>query len=119
MNTLGENLELIAEARLWIRKSSNAFDSEIVQTMDSCILDLKNAGVRKLDTGDALIRQALKLSYRLAALIFGEAGVQKPELSVVYDRAARKAAVFIAIIAGDQGDRQIFPVSQIVAVPIR
>lgn len=61
MNTLGENLELIAEARLWIRKSSNAFDSEIVQTMDSCILDLKNAGVRKLDTDDALIRQALKL----------------------------------------------------------
>ena len=61
MITLEENLGLVVEARLWIRKSSDIFDDEIVQTMNSCLLDLKNAGVQKLDTDDALIKQALKL----------------------------------------------------------
>lgn len=61
MITLEENLGLVVEARLWIRKSSDIFDDEIVQTMDSCLLDLKNAGVQKVDTDDALIKQALKL----------------------------------------------------------
>ena len=56
-----ENSELLTEARLWIRKSSNIFDSEILQTMNSCLLDLKNAGVQKLDVDDPLIKQALKL----------------------------------------------------------
>lgn len=56
-----ENSQLIAEARFWIRKSSNTFDSEILQTMNSCLLDLKNAGVQKLDVDDPLIKQALKL----------------------------------------------------------
>lgn len=61
MITLEENLGLVVEARLWIRKSSDIFDDEIVQTMNSCLLDLKNAGVQKVDTDDALIKQALKL----------------------------------------------------------
>ena len=61
MITLEENLGLVVEARLWIRKSSDIFDDEIVQTMNSCLLDLKNAGIQKVDTDDALIKQALKL----------------------------------------------------------
>ena len=61
MITLEENLGLVVEARLRIRKSSDIFDDELVQTLNSCLLDLKNAGVQKVDTDDALIKQALKL----------------------------------------------------------
>lgn len=56
-----DNLELIKEARIWIRKGSEIFDDEIKQTMDAGILDLKNAGVKKIDIEDPLIKQALKL----------------------------------------------------------
>lgn len=52
---------LLPEARVWVRKSSEALDSEITQTMEAAFLDLSIAGVKNIDAGDALIKQAVKL----------------------------------------------------------
>lgn len=52
---------LVESAKVWLRMTSDAFDGEIEQTIEACLLDLSNAGVRKLDTDDAVIQQAVKL----------------------------------------------------------
>jgi hypothetical protein len=36
-------------------------DDELTQTIDACKLDLSNSGVKKLDSSDPLIQQAVKL----------------------------------------------------------
>jgi hypothetical protein len=53
--------DLIKPAKLWLRISSDKLDDELTQTIEACKLDLSNSGVRKLDTSDALIKQAVKL----------------------------------------------------------
>ena len=52
---------LLAPVKLWLRISSNKMDDELAQTIDACKLDLQNSGVKKLDSVDPLIRQAVKL----------------------------------------------------------
>ncbi len=62
---------LLSEAKVWVRKSSESLDGEITQTIEAAFLDLSLAGVRNIDTGDALIRQAVKL-YLKAQFGFNE-----------------------------------------------
>lgn len=62
---------LLPEAKVWVRKSSESLDDEIKQTIEAAFLDLSIAGVRNIDTGDALIRQAVKL-YLKAQFGFNE-----------------------------------------------
>ena len=52
---------LLASAKIWLGYSKNVFDDEITQTIQACILDLTNGGVKKIDLDDPLIQQALKL----------------------------------------------------------
>jgi hypothetical protein len=52
---------LIAPVKLWLRILSDKMDDELEQTIDACKLDLSNSGVKKLDSSDPLIRQAVKL----------------------------------------------------------
>lgn len=52
---------LLRDGKLWVRKSSNAFDEEISQTIAACFLDMQNAGVVVFDADDPLLRQAAKL----------------------------------------------------------
>lgn len=52
---------LVAQARVWLRRSTDALDAEIEQTLEAGELDLRGSGVSNVDTNDALIRQALKL----------------------------------------------------------
>ena len=53
--------DLLAPVKLWLRISSNKMDDELAQTIDACKLDLQNSGVKKLDSSDPLIQQAVKL----------------------------------------------------------
>ena len=52
---------IVTSAKKWLRNTSDAFNEEIEQTVDACLLDLKNSGVENRDTTDALIQQAIKL----------------------------------------------------------
>ena len=52
---------LLAPVKLWLRISSSKMDDELEQTIDACKLDLSNSGVKKLDSSDPLIQQAVKL----------------------------------------------------------
>ena len=52
---------LLAPVKLWLRVSSSKMDDELTQTIDACKLDLQNSGVKKLDSSDPLIQQAVKL----------------------------------------------------------
>lgn len=62
MALTGEDLiALVTEAKKWLRISASSEDDEIGQTINACLADLSNAGVIKIDTSDALIRQAIKL----------------------------------------------------------
>ena len=51
----------VESAKKWIRLASSAYDEEIEQAVDACLLDLKNAGVERRPLEDALIQQAVKL----------------------------------------------------------
>ena len=53
--------ELLKDGRLWVRRSTGAFDDEITQTIAAGFLDLQNAGVCVFDANDPLLRQAAKL----------------------------------------------------------
>lgn len=53
----------VEELRLALRLSNGALDSEILDTRDAALLDLRAAGVRPGE-GDALVRQAVKLYAR-------------------------------------------------------
>ena len=55
------NADLINEAKSYLRISTTSVDEEIEQTINACLADLSNAGIKKIDTDDALIRQAIKL----------------------------------------------------------
>ena len=52
---------LLPEAKKWLRRSSDKLDEEILQTAAAAFLDMKNAGIKRLDKEDPLIRQAVKL----------------------------------------------------------
>lgn len=52
---------LLPEAQKWLRRSSGKLDDEIIQTSAAALLDMKNAGIRRLDAEDPLIQQAVKL----------------------------------------------------------
>lgn len=53
--------ELLPDAKQWLRRSSSVLDGEITQTAASAFLDMKNAGIKRLDQEDPLIQQAVKL----------------------------------------------------------
>lgn len=55
--------ELVPSARKWLRIVSTNYDAELEQTIEACISDLSNAGVRDfaLDLNDSLVQQAVKL----------------------------------------------------------
>lgn len=53
--------DINTNVKLFLRVSSASADAEIQQTIDACLLDLRNAGVSSLDTDDPLIQQAVKL----------------------------------------------------------
>ena len=53
----------VEELRLALRLSNGALDSEILDTRDAALLDLRAAGVDPGE-GDALVRQAVKLYAR-------------------------------------------------------
>lgn len=53
--------DLLTDAKKWLHAISDASDDEYVQTIDACVLDLKNAGVAEPDLADPLIQQAVKL----------------------------------------------------------
>lgn len=63
--------EQIATAKLWLRIGTDAFDEEIGQVMEACLLDLHNAGVDDLRMTNPLIQQAVKL-YCKAQFGFGD-----------------------------------------------
>lgn len=77
---------LLPEARIWVRKSSEALDSEIMQTIEAAFLDLSIAGIKNIDTGDALIKQAVKL-YLKAQFGFNEESA-KYEVAYEHVKAA-------------------------------
>ena len=52
---------ILPEARTWIRRSKGTLDSEITQTIEAAFLDMSIAGIKNIDAGDALIKQAVKL----------------------------------------------------------
>ena len=52
---------LLPEGKKWLRRSTTTLDTEIVQTAASAFLDMKNAGIKRLDRNDPLIQQAVKL----------------------------------------------------------
>lgn len=52
---------LLTVAKTWLRITSSAYDDEITQTIDACVLDLTNGGVVNIDSSDTLIQQAIKL----------------------------------------------------------
>lgn len=62
-NTKAKNAAdaLLAAAKKWLRRSSDKLDDEITQTMAAAFLDMKNAGIKRLDKEDPLIQQAVKL----------------------------------------------------------
>ena len=62
---------LLPDARLWVRKSSDNLDNEIIQTTAACMLDLKNAGVVNFKSEDPILQQAAKL-YLKAQFGFSE-----------------------------------------------
>ncbi len=53
-------VQILPEARPWIRKTAQSFDDEIVQTLAACLLDLQNSGVVLISADDPLILQAAK-----------------------------------------------------------
>ena len=52
---------LLPEGKKWLRRSTSTLDTEIIQTAASAFLDMKNAGIKRLDREDPLIQQAVKL----------------------------------------------------------
>lgn len=73
--------DLIPEAKIWIRKNSSALDSEVIQTMSACLLDLKKAGIPNPDVGNPLIQQAIKL-YLKAQFGYGD---ENGKFAAAYD----------------------------------
>jgi hypothetical protein len=53
--------ELLPSVKKWLRIMSVSLDDEISQTISACVVDLKNAGVRKVKLDNPLIQQAVKL----------------------------------------------------------
>ena len=59
--------DLLPKAKKWLRAISDAADEEYEQTINACVLDLKNAGVAEPDLSDPLIQQAVKLYLKAQA----------------------------------------------------
>lgn len=53
--------ELVPLVKSWLRISAASVDAEMEQTIDACVLDLKNAGAVTVLLSDTLIQQAVKL----------------------------------------------------------
>lgn len=53
--------ELLPAVKKWLRITSVSLDDEINQTILACVVDLKNAGVKKVELDNPLIQQATKL----------------------------------------------------------
>lgn len=73
---------LLDKVRKALRISNDKFDDELQDVIDACILDLRNAGVVKLQQDDALITQACKL-YAKAEYDFGGKGDKYKESYVL------------------------------------
>lgn len=71
LDTHAMTAAILPEAKVWIRRSSEKLDDEIEQTIEAAFLDLSIAGIKNIDAGDALIRQAVKL-YLKAQFGFNE-----------------------------------------------
>lgn len=52
---------LITSAKKWLRITTDSVNDEIEQVLAACLIDLKNAGVEKVDTSNPMIQQATKL----------------------------------------------------------
>lgn len=71
--------ELVESAKGWLRITTDKRDDEIRQTMEACLIDLSNGGVKVIDLHDSAIQQAVKLylkaqfGYDLEAEKFGKA----------------------------------------------
>lgn len=62
MTLTDEQLTAITEeARQWLRIGTESTDEEIGQTVQACLSDLSNAGVKKIDITDPLTKQAIKM----------------------------------------------------------
>ena len=63
--------DLLTKARLWIRRSENTLDGEILQTLEAGWKDMEIRGILNMDASDALVQQALKL-YLKSEFGFGD-----------------------------------------------
>lgn len=61
MDTESMAEQLLQDAKIWLRKSGTSLEKEIIQTIEAAFLDLSIAGIKNIDAGDALIKQAVKL----------------------------------------------------------
>ena len=52
---------MLEKIKLSLRIKNTKFDEEIEDLMGACKIDLKNSGVKKIDTEHVLIQQAIKL----------------------------------------------------------
>ena len=75
---------ILDEVKLSLRITSDAFDTEIQDLINACLLDLGIAGVTEKDTDNALIRMAVKTYCKYH---FGDAnGVEEGDrLKASYD----------------------------------
>ena len=64
VEALATSKALLPQGKLWLRRSSPALDDEIQQTTAACLLDLQNAGIKRISGDDPLICQAVKLYLR-------------------------------------------------------
>ncbi len=53
--------DLLPPVKQWLRIVTDALDDELLQTIQSCEIDLINGGVAKVDSSDAVVQQAVKL----------------------------------------------------------
>lgn len=53
--------DLLSLVKQWLRIVTDALNDELLQTIQSCELDLINGGVVKVDSSDAVVQQAVKL----------------------------------------------------------
>lgn len=61
---MSENIDIISAVKMSLRISTSAFDHEISELIDACKSDLAMKGVEKIDDGEKLTRQAIKLYCR-------------------------------------------------------
>lgn len=91
--------DIIAAVKMSLRISTSAFDVELAEIIDACKLDLKMKGVQKVDDGEKLTRQAIKLYCRAN---FANGDTKERELYA--DRYERLAAAMSLCSFYDEAD---------------